>query len=97
MDVLTPDKLPGLVNSNWAVAVQCFVQILVRGAAPDSGVDTDGYLRVFEEVDMSFHTIEVFNGLSAEADLPPDFTQRYMSKCMLACENAKDKFSQVAQ
>lgn len=83
------------MDSNWSVAVQCFIQIVVSGNTPGSGVDSSAYLKVFEGIDMSFHSIEVFNGLNAEVDLPNDFIQRYMAKCMQSCESAKDKFSQV--
>ncbi len=85
-------QLPGLVENNWAVAVQCVVKLLNTTSASVSGE----YLRVLEGLDMSFHSIETFSGLSADADLPPDFTRRYLAKCMLACENIKDKFSQVS-
>lgn len=79
--------MPGMIENNWTVAAQCLVRAVPL--EPD-------LLRAMEEGVLTFHSIEVFSQLhAADLDLPVDFIQRYLSKCMQTCENTKDKSTQV--
>eukprot|EP01034_Spumella_vulgaris_P024739 gene24739-31116_t len=53
ISVLTPEKLPSLVENNWSLAVQCVIQIV-----SSSSVNVEAYLRVLESGERSFHSIE---------------------------------------
>jgi hypothetical protein len=82
------------VENNSAVAVECLLK-LTNGE--NGGME---FLSPLVEMEMSFHSIEVVNGLnlhaSSEKDLPKDFIHRYISHCITSCEAMLDKYLQVS-
>eukprot|EP01036_Dinobryon_divergens_P034422 gene34422-44466_t len=85
--------IPQLVENNSSVAVASLVQLL-----SSSGHGAMDYLSVLAEMGMSFHSIEVVNGLNlfaGDAEIPKDFLHRYISNCIRSCEEMIDKFMQI--
>lgn len=72
--------------------MECLIKIVGH---QNEGFRTTDYLLSLLEMDISFHSIEVINGLSAVIDLPPQFLNSYITNCISSCENMKDKFVQV--
>lgn len=86
--IVSPEQLPLLIENNSAVAVEYILKMMQTARAGD-------YLAAIVSMEMSFHSIEVVNGLSTVADFSSDFIRSYISKCLVSCENTKDKFIQV--
>lgn len=86
--IVSPEQLPQLIENNSSVAVEYILKMMQTAQA-------DQYLKAIVSMELSFHSIEVVNGLSVVADFPGDFIRSYISKCLIACENTKDKFIQV--
>eukprot|EP01038_Epipyxis_sp_PR26KG_P014584 gene14584-19585_t len=87
---ITPAKISLLVENNAPVAVDCILSIMKLHDGPV----VMEYLSALVNMDISFHSIEVVNGLSAATDLPTEFIHLYISNCISSCENNKDKFMQ---
>jgi hypothetical protein len=86
---ITSVQLPVLVENNSAVAVELVLQLI--NTKSDQMMD---YLSALVNMDMSFHSIEVVNGLSVVTELPTEFIHLYVSNCISSCENMKDRFMQ---
>jgi hypothetical protein len=86
--IVSPQQLPRLIENNSSVAIEYVLKMMQTPQAEE-------YLNAIVSMEMSFHSIEVVNGLSVLADFSSDFIRAYISKCLLSCENTKDKFIQV--
>ncbi|KAK9836446.1 hypothetical protein WJX74_000798 [Apatococcus lobatus] len=81
---IAPVQLPSLVEHNPNVAVQVLVQLLQTDRAPI-------FLQTLISMDLTLHSMEVVNRLTAIPEMPPDFLHLYISHCLSSCAQAKDK------
>mmetsp|Transcript_19934 Transcript_19934/g.28556 ORF Transcript_19934/g.28556 Transcript_19934/m.28556 type:complete len:460 (+) Transcript_19934:1700-3079(+) len=91
---IKPEHIPSLVENNSTVAVECLIKFMSVGKT-----EVMQHLMALVTMDMSFHSIEVVNGLSLNAtkeeDLPKEFIHCYISHCITSCEAMMDKFLQI--
>eukprot|EP01138_Halocafeteria_seosinensis_P012680 gb/GECG01012956.1/.p1 GENE.gb/GECG01012956.1/~~gb/GECG01012956.1/.p1 ORF type:complete len:548 (+),score=67.79 gb/GECG01012956.1/:1-1644(+) len=83
-----PESLPNLVENNPWATIPCLQQLLKASQADD-------YLLALVNMEMSLHSMEVVNRLTAEAQVPKEFLHMYISNCISTCENTQDPYLQT--
>lgn len=82
-----PMKLPSLIEHSPSVSFQ----LLVKLSATEKIAE---FLTILYNMEVSVHSIELVNRLSGSVRLSRDFLHQYISICVKACEETKDRYLQ---
>lgn len=84
---LSPTMLPKLVDKNPSLAVDL---LLLTAQSQQFGE----YLTSLINMDLSLHSMEVVNKITANLELPPQFIHYYIRNCITNCTEITDKNTQ---
>lgn len=84
---LSTASLPKLVDKNPSLAVDV---LLLLASTQQFGE----YLTVLINMDLSLHSMEVVNKITASLELPPQFIHFYIRNCITNCTDITDKNTQ---
>ncbi|EFJ52537.1 hypothetical protein VOLCADRAFT_56095, partial [Volvox carteri f. nagariensis] len=85
---LTPRHLPALVENAPVVATEALLRLL---RWPERASQ---FLAVLARSEMSLHSLEVVNRLTASGAVPTEFVHLYITNCITSCESTQDKYVQ---
>lgn len=81
--VITPQKLPSLVVNNPNVAYELLICMT-------NTTQITKYYDALSGMKLSPNTLEVFNRLSGQVELPQEFIQVFLKNCMNQCRNSQE-------
>ncbi|CEM11360.1 unnamed protein product [Vitrella brassicaformis CCMP3155] len=84
---LTPQRLTSLIEKNPPVAVKCLEKLMSSAQITD-------YLSVMLNNPMSLRCMEVVDKLAYSVELPAEFLQEYIARCIYYCSNVSDSTQQ---
>merc|ERR1712137_146944 len=86
--VLTPTKLPDLIERNHTLVVEVLVPLL---SSPQIGQ----YFSVLSDMTTQqyMHSMEVVTALSSRGALPTEFVNNYICNCIQYCQKSSDKMT----
>ncbi|GIL45891.1 hypothetical protein Vafri_3015 [Volvox africanus] len=86
---LTPRHLPALVENSPMIATEALLRLM---RWPERASE---FLAVLARSDMSLHSLEVVNRLTATGAVPTEFVHLYITNCITSCESTQDKYVQT--
>ncbi|GLI63956.1 hypothetical protein VaNZ11_007122 [Volvox africanus] len=86
---LTPRHLPALVENSPMIATEALIRLM---RWPERASE---FLAVLARSDMSLHSLEVVNRLTATGAVPTEFVHLYITNCITSCESTQDKYVQT--